>query len=143
MENGEAKRPFGKRVTYWTITVVGISAVLLIVAIIALTAICAQSSSQTIDLNASVTLQGTQFLITNKNDFDWTNIKMEVNRGLATPGFAYNANKITAGKTFTVPCSKFLKLDGTPFNPSTIKIQKFSIACDTPEGEGSWNATWR
>lgn len=143
MENGEAKRPLGRRVTYWTITVIGIAAVLLIVTIIALTAICARSSSQTIDLNASVTLQGTQFLITNKNNFDWTNIKMEVNRGLTTPGFAYNANKIPAGKTFTVTCSKFLKLDGTPFNPSTIQLLKFSIACDTPEGDGSWNATWR
>jgi hypothetical protein len=29
-------------------------------------------------------IDDTQFLITNKNDFDWTNIKMEVNEGIAT-----------------------------------------------------------
>ncbi len=143
MRNGGAKQPLGKRITYWTITLLGISAVLLIVFIIALAAMCARPPSKAVGLNASVTFDSTQFVVVNKDNFDWTEVKMEVNGGLISPGFSSNLNKISAGETRTVPCTKFLNPDSTQFNPSATKIQRFEITCQTPKGEGSWSANYR
>ena len=143
VRNGGARRPLGKRITYWTITLLGIAAVLLIVVIIALAAMCAQPSSKAVGLNASVTREETQFVIVNKDNFDWTEVKMEVNGGLVSPGFSYNLNKIIAGETRTVPYTKFLDPNSTQFNPSATKIQRFEITCQTPKGEGSWSANYR
>ena len=143
MRNGGAQRPLGKRITYWTITLLGISAVLLVVFVIALAAMCTRPSSKAVGLNASVTREETQFLIANKDNFEWTEVKMEINGGLISPGFSYSLNKIIAGETRTVPYTKFLDLDSTPFNPSATKIQRFEITCQTPEGEGSWSANYR
>jgi hypothetical protein len=143
VRNGGAKQPLGKRITYWTITLLGISAVLLIVFIIALAAMCTRPPSKAVGLNASVTFDSTQFVVVNKDNFDWTEVKMEVNGGLISPGFSSNLNKISAGETRTVPYTKFLNLDNTQFNPSAAKIQRFEITCQTPKGEGSWSANYR
>jgi hypothetical protein len=94
-------------------------------------------------LNAAVTFDRTQFVISNEDNFDWTNVKMEVNGGVVFPGFFYNVPEIAAGKTYTVFSNRFFKPDGSQFDPSTTKIQILTIACDTPNGPASWSKTWR
>jgi hypothetical protein len=34
------------------------------------------TSSSSVDLNASISFNGTQFIISNKDSFDWTNVKI-------------------------------------------------------------------
>lgn len=90
------------------------------------------------ELNAQVQFNGTQFVITNKDSFDWRNVKMELNEM-----FELMHDRMVAGQTYTVGAMQFAKTDGTRFNPFQMKNQKFSIKAETPNGTawyfGSWN----
>jgi hypothetical protein len=142
MGSGEDGQSAGRKIPYTAILVIGISTVLVVVIVIALIATC-RSPSRNAGLNAAVTFDGAQFVISNKDNFDWTNVKMEVNGGVAFPGFSYSIPKIAAEKTYTVFGNRFFKPDGSQFDPSTTIIQRFTIACDTPKGPASWSVTWR
>jgi hypothetical protein len=142
MRNGQADRPAGTKIPHTAILIVGISAVLLIVIVIALVATC-QSPSRNIGLNAAVTFDGAKFVISNRDNFDWTDVRVEVNGAVVLPGFSYGIPKIAAEETYTVFANRFFKPDGSQFDPTTTKIQRFTIACDTPKGSGSWSSTWR
>ena len=100
------------------------------------------TSAATIDLNATVRFTGTQFVIVNKDNFDWANVKLEVNSGLLKGGFVLKTQRMSAGETYTVGAMQFAKRDGTILNPFTIKPQNFSIWCDTPRGKGFWYGEW-
>jgi len=97
-----------------------------------------ESSSSTIDLKASVKFDGAQFIITNNDNFNWTNIKFEINSGLLSGGYILRASQMGAGETYTVGALQFAKGDGEKFNPFTHKVQHISIFCDTPKGGGFW-----
>lgn len=97
-----------------------------------------RTSSATIDLEASVRFDGSQFIITNQDSFDWTTVKLEVNSGLLTGGYVLKVKRLEAGHTYTVGALQFAKGDGTRLNPFTTKPQKFSIWCDVPRGKGFW-----
>lgn len=84
-----------------------------------------------------------QFVISNKDSFDWTNVQMEINEVVAVPGFSFSIPKIAAEGTYTVFANRFFTPDGSQFDPTTTKIQRFTIACGTPKGPGSWSSTWR
>lgn len=96
-----------------------------------------------IKLNASVRFIGTQFIIENDDNFDWLNVKMEVNGSLFKSGFILETNRMEAGESYTVGALQFAKKDGTRFNPVAYKPQKFDISCDTPKGENAfWTGSW-
>ncbi len=97
------------------------------------------TSSSTIDLNAGVNFNGTQFTITNNDTFDWSNIEMEVNSKYKLKGGTFKS-----GETYTVGAMQFTKNDGERFNPFLIKPQKFSIKCYNQDGKtgyyfGGWD----
>jgi hypothetical protein len=96
-----------------------------------------------ISLNASVRFTGTQFIIENHDNFDWLNVKMEVNGSLLKSGFILVTDRMEAGETHTVGALQFAKKDGTRFNPVTYKPQNFDIYCDTLKGEDAfWTGGW-
>ena len=96
-----------------------------------------------INLNASVRFTGTQFIIENDDNFDWLNVKMEVNGSFFKSGFILETYRMEAGETYTVGALQFAKKDGTRFNPITYTPQKFDISCDTPKGEDDfWTGSW-
>lgn len=97
-----------------------------------------ESSSALIDLKASVRFDGAQFIITNNGNFNWTNVKFEVNSGLLSGGYVLKASQMVAGETYTVGAMQFAKGDGERLNPFTHKVQNISIFCDTPKGNGFW-----
>jgi hypothetical protein len=94
------------------------------------------------DLRATVDFNGTQFLVTNNDDFDWTDVKLEVNSGLIRSGYVFKLSWMNAGATYTIVAMRFAKSDGTRFNSFTTKPQKFTILCDTPKGKGFWGGNW-
>jgi len=96
-----------------------------------------------VDLDASVRFTGTQFQITNKNNFNWTNVELEINPGLLKSGYKLDAGLMKAGETYTVGAMQFAKPDGTRFNPFTMKPQSIDIYCDTPRGKGFYSAKWQ
>jgi len=96
-----------------------------------------------ISLNASVKFTETHFIIENNDNFDWLNVKMDINGGFLKRGFILDINTIEAGESYTIGASQFAKRDGTRFNPFIYKPQKFDISCNTPEGKNAfWHGSW-
>jgi hypothetical protein len=100
--------------------------------------------SSIIHLNASVSFTGTQFIIKNNDNYDWLNVKMEVNGGLLKGGFILKYDRVIAGETYTVGALQFAKGDGTRLNPFVIKPQSFDIYCYDSKGNliASWHGGW-
>jgi len=94
--------------------------------------------SSTVDLNASVSFNGTQFVITNNDTFDYNNAKLEVNGDYVLKGY-----NLKAGETYTVGIMQFADSDGNRFTLMK-KPQEFSIWCDLGNGKnGFYYATWK
>ncbi|MCK4751930.1 MAG: hypothetical protein KAS75_00685 [Planctomycetes bacterium] len=89
------------------------------------------------DLNASVEFTGSQFVIENKDSFDWTNVELKVNSD-----YVLKVRRMTAGEIYTVGAMQFAKSGGEKFNPFTHKALNFSIYCDTPSGMGFYYGGW-
>lgn len=81
------------------------------------------------DFKASVRFTGTQFVITNLDDLDCQNAKMEINGGIFRGGYVLEGYTLEAGKTYEVGALQFAKSDGTRFNPFEIKPKDFYIMC--------------
>ncbi len=81
------------------------------------------------DFKASVRFTGTQFVITNLDDLDCQNAKMEINGGIFKGGYVYEGYILEAGKTYEVGALQFAKSDGTRFNPLETKPKDFFIMC--------------
>lgn len=98
--------------------------------------------AQVVAVDAYIHFDGTRFAITNNNDYDWTNVRFEVNSGPGLPsgGYVLKHPPMQAGNIYSVEALQFCKADGTKLNPQTTKPQNFSIFCDTPAGPatGSW-----
>ena len=82
------------------------------------------------DLDSTVLFTGTEFVISNNNDFDWTNVKLEINSGLIRGGYTSREGGMSAGQTYTVGAAQFSKADGERFNPFTHKVKSMIITCD-------------
>jgi len=95
-----------------------------------------------VNLNAVVQFSGTQFIITNNDSFDWSNVELEINPGMLKSGYKLNAKLMSAGQTYTVGAMQFAKPDGTRFNPFSIKPQSISISCNTQKGKGFYSGKW-
>lgn len=99
---------------------------------------CNNSSTETttteFTLNGAVRFTGTQFVITNNDNFDWTNAEFTINPGWN--GYKLTAGELKAGETYTVGAAQFTKSDGERFNPFTHKPKSFLIRAETPKGEG-------
>lgn len=100
-------------------------------------------SSSTVDLNATVSFNGTQFVISNRDSFDWTNVKLEVNSKTFSSGYILKTSLMKAGQVYTVGAMQFANSDGEKFNPFTHKALNLSIWCDTPKGKGFYYGTWQ
>lgn len=96
--------------------------------------------AQVAAVDAYIHFDGERFAITNNNDYDWTNVRFEVNSGLPSGGYVLKHPPMEAGNIYSVEALQFCKGDRTKLNPSTTKPQNFSIFCDTPAGPatGSW-----
>ena len=101
------------------------------------------TSSSTVDLTATVQFTGTQFVIHNRDSFDWTNVKLAVNPGTFSRGYTLTTPRLVAGETYTVGAMQLTKSDGERFNPLTHKPTNFSISCDTPRGNGFYYGSWK
>ena len=94
--------------------------------------------TSTTDLKASVRFTGTQFVVTNNDNFDYTNAKLELNDKYVIKGY-----DLKAGETYTVGMLQFADDDGNRFDMMK-KPQKFSIWCDLGgEKNGFYYAEWK
>ena len=97
-----------------------------------------ETSSKFVELNASVSHSNLQFTIKNNDDFDYKNVKMEVNGE-----YTLIEDKLEAGKTYTVGFMQFADSKGNRFT-NKLKPLKFSITCDLDDSKhGSYFAGWK
>lgn len=97
-----------------------------------------RSSTAPEKLDASVSFTGTQFVITNENTYDWTDVKLEINYGVVSSGFVLRVARLQAGQKYQVGAAQFTKSDGERFNPFTHKPLKFAIFCKQGDYIGGW-----
>ncbi len=128
---------------------VGCLAIVIAIAVIAIVAgVCTpgdgggSTTSSVVTLSASVRDTGIQFVVTNNDSFDWTNVKLEVNPGILTDGYVLRVPRISSGEVYYAGVGLFAKGSGERFNPLTHKAIDFSIWCDTPRGNGSYYGEW-
>lgn len=91
------------------------------------------------ELDASVKFNELSFLITNNEDKNWTNCKLEMNSGIIKGGYTYKAEAIPSKDPLIIPFSEFTKGDGTRFNSYDTKPKNVSISCDRVDGEHGFN----
>ena len=102
------------------------------------------STPKDITLNANVYFTGTQFRISNNDDFDWVDVKFELNSpGLFSSGYILKADQIAANTVYTVGAAQFAMPDGTRFNPFSMKPVSFSIVCAAGNDKGYYSAEWK
>jgi len=85
---------------------------------------------QTKTLSAEITFDGSQFIITNNDNYTWTSVKFMLNSGIISDGYVLRYSRIEAKTTYTVGTLQFAKSDGTRFNPITMKPQSIVILAD-------------
>lgn len=98
-----------------------------------------ENKLQTIDLKAEIQFNGTQLVIKNNDDFDWPNVKLELNNK-----YVLNVDVIKARKKYTIGIGQFTTKDGTRFNPFITKPTSINIWSKMPENKrgffyGQWN----
>ena len=99
-------------------------------------------------LKAYIRFTGTQFLIINKNPFDWTDIRINViadssqDRTLhkmnATRPFVLTIPRIHSGGAYAVAVTEFRRDDGATLAPVTTRPATIKMWSDTPRGRGYW-----
>jgi hypothetical protein len=95
-----------------------------------LTKACEPSSSEpTPSLNASVSFDGKQFTIQNKDTFDYVNTTLKINSDYQLEG-----KRLAAGETYKVGILQFANDKGERFT-FNLKPQTFHFSCINPEGK--------
>jgi hypothetical protein len=95
------------------------------------------------DLSASVSFDGTQFIIKNNDLVDWNDVKFSINSKLFSSGYSYKAPfSIKARETYTIGASQFTKSDGERFNPFTHKPMDLTIFGKIRGEDGIYVGKW-
>jgi hypothetical protein len=91
-----------------------------------------------IELKAVLNYNNGRFTINNNDSFNWTNVKFKLN-----DVYKLQAAVIEARGTYTVGSKRFVKDDGTMFDPMSIRPTGMTIWCDTPQGaKGFYYGKW-
>lgn len=100
---------------------------------------CSGSNDTPRDLNANVRFDGTQFHITNLDDYDWTDVRITLNGD-----YELRTGAMLAKTEYSVGAMQFAKKDGTKFNPFTTKAQRMFIwAYNGDNKRASWSGSWK
>jgi hypothetical protein len=99
-------------------------------------------------LKAYVNFTEKQFLIINKNQFDWTNVRVEVSsdtsqdhplHGTIDPrAFTLMVPRINSGEAYSVGVTQFRREDRATLEPGITGPEHIKICSDTPHGRGFW-----
>ncbi|BDI29192.1 hypothetical protein CCAX7_12430 [Capsulimonas corticalis] len=80
--------------------------------------------------------RGTTLVITNQNNYAWSNIRVTINPSGGVP-FSGRGSTLAAGYVLTVPLSEFTTSTGLRFDANNLKVNNVQISADTPSGPGT------
>jgi hypothetical protein len=86
-------------------------------------------------LDAVIRFDGFQFKITNKDDFAWYDVRIDVNGGLTHSGYLHRPGTLVGRQIYTAPATAFSDEDGNRFNPVTDSPRQMTITCDLEDGK--------
>lgn len=110
---------------------------ILYISVILLVSFGCSIKDNTVDLNSTVHFTGTQFVIQNKDTFDYNDAKLEIN-----DKYVLEHINIPAGQIFTVGFLNFADSEGNRFT-FVMKPLSFSIWCDLQnDNNGFYYATF-
>jgi len=89
-------------------------------------------------LMAEVKYFGNQVIITNRDPFDWKNIRIELSTGRLRGGYYLEIPSIRAGETSGIEISKFANNNGDRINPIELTFHSIKILVDSPNGRVSY-----
>ena len=93
--------------------------------------------NSTIELNASISISGSQFVITNNDNFDYINAKLQINED-----YFLKVYNLKAGEVFYIDMMEFADEKGNRFSIFQ-KPLNFSIWCElSNEKKGFYYAEW-
>ena len=97
-------------------------------------------------IDAAAEFLGTSFVVRNKNNFSWKNVRVELNSSANKGTFVFKAQELSARKTRTIGMGEFVDQDGTKLDSLprsiTARPQSLGIRCDTQLGGGFWLGTF-
>jgi hypothetical protein len=94
------------------------------------------------DLYMRAGFSGAMLTITNKDDFEWKNVKIEINRGPVSEGYTVKVELIQPGETRSIPALQFAKPDGRRLDIFQMKPQTIIVSCETRSGCGFHTRSW-
>ncbi|WP_125206117.1 hypothetical protein [Capsulimonas corticalis] len=80
--------------------------------------------------------RGMTLVITNQNNYAWSNIRVTINPNGGLP-FSGRGTGLAAGYVLTVPLSEFTAATGLRFDVNNLKVNNVQISADTPTGPGT------
>jgi hypothetical protein len=95
------------------------------------------------ELRAEVTVSEESLVITNKDGFDWSNVKVTLNPKIMGSGYSCHVACVPHGKTVHIPFHDLTKGDGTRFNIYATRPKTVDIEADTPYGHARYFGGWK
>jgi hypothetical protein len=96
-----------------------------------------------VDINAAVERSSTQILVTNRDSFAWTNCTVSINPGLMSGGWEQQIARIGPGEQVAGGLLAFTRGNGERFQPSQYVVERVTVSCDTPNGDGFYSGAFR
>ena len=90
-------------------------------------------------MNTDILFTGTDFLIQNRDEFDWTGVELHLYKteSILGEGYVLNVSRIKVGEIYDASIINFTNSSGERFNSYQFKPRTITIICDTPKGKAA------
>ena len=92
-----------------------------------------------VDLHPVVAVQTSTLRLTNRDIFEWKDVRLVLNARAAHEGYTFRLTRVPAETQVEFALASFTTSDGHPFDPRTTKAFLLSLEAETPQGRGVWS----
>lgn len=85
---------------------------------------------------------GTGMVVENHSSMALKSVVIVVNEGGAQGGYRFRIQQMGANTTNTYLTQVFRDPEGQSLDPDAVKVEKFALYADTPEGRGVWRGAY-
>jgi len=85
---------------------------------------------------------GTGMVVENHSSQALKSVVIVVNEGGAEGGYRFRIQEMGPNTTNTYLTQVFRDPEGQSLDPDTVKVQKFALYADTPQGRGVWRGAY-
>jgi hypothetical protein len=94
------------------------------------------------DVHAQLNIVGANLLVTNADTWTWHNVRIKLNSGVFTGGYAVEFDSLAAGKSMAIPLREFTTNSGERFDFVTRKVIDVLVSAHDAKG-GFHNNVYR